>query len=168
MNRDRPLLLAIAGLLLFPVLTKANENAYGFVEMSYHYDSIRRALLADSLLGVSDHAKALQDKASSLRQNISAQEVGVSAEDFEIVVGALEEIASAAQSLAETDELEPAREELFLLTRPMAKYRQLSGDETTIVAYCSMAQKAWIQPEGELGNPYMGQRMPRCGEVVAR
>jgi hypothetical protein len=29
-----------------------------------------------------------------------------------------------------------------------------------------MAQKAWIQPKGEIGNPYLGQEMPKCGDVV--
>jgi hypothetical protein len=30
-----------------------------------------------------------------------------------------------------------------------------------------MAQKVWLQPKGEIGNPYYGQSMARCGEFVS-
>jgi hypothetical protein len=30
-----------------------------------------------------------------------------------------------------------------------------------------MAQQVWLQPKGEIGNPYYGQSMARCGEVVS-
>ncbi len=42
----------------------------------------------------------------------------------------------------------------------------MAGIEGTTVVFCPMAKKAWIQPEGEIGNPYLGQEMPTCGEVV--
>ena len=33
-------------------------------------------------------------------------------------------------------------------------------------AYCPMHKRSWLQPDGEIGNPYGG--MPRCGEIVAK
>ena len=36
------------------------------------------------------------------------------------------------------------------------------------VAFCSMTQKVWLQPSGEIGNPYYGQSMARCGEFVSQ
>lgn len=159
--------LLIIGLLILPGLMQAEEaDSTYYMEMSSHYDEIRQALLADSTGGVAEHAQALAEKASDLRQNISADLAGVSAHDLQSCVTALQEIESSAVKLAETTNLKSAREELFALTRPMAKYRKLTGDQGTVVAYCSMAQKAWIQPEGEIGNPYLGQKMPTCGEVV--
>ena len=155
------------GLLLFPGLLLADEAGSGrYEELSRHYEAIRLALLADSMEGVTDHGKALMEKAADLGQNLSAESAGVPVHDLEACASALEEIEASAKQIAESADLDSAREALFVLTRPMAKYRKLTGDRSTIVAYCSMAQKAWLQPEGELGNPYMGQKMPRCGEVV--
>ena len=145
------------------VLAEASSR-YG--ELLGHYDAIRLALLADALAEVPAAASKLADTASNLGEDLSPEVAGVAAEDFETLEPVLKEIAFLAQRLGQATDLDTARQELFLLTRPMARYRRLVGDDETIVAYCSMAQKAWIQPDGELGNPYMGQSMPRCGEVV--
>ena len=159
--------LVLVGLLVLPGLLGAEDQGSAqFMEMSGHYEAIRLALLADSMDGVTDHATALKEKASSLRQNLTAEPAGVSAHDLEDCATALGDIETAAMKLAEASDLEAAREEFFFLTKPMAKYRKLTGDENSIVAYCPMAQKAWIQPDREIGNPYMGQKMPTCGEVV--
>jgi hypothetical protein len=48
----------------------------------------------------------------------------------------------------------------------MSRYRKLIGDDSVVVAYCPMEKKAWLQPDGEIENPYGGQAMPRCGRVV--
>ena len=50
----------------------------------------------------------------------------------------------------------------------MVRYRQLVPDPQPVVVFCSMAQKVWLQPKGEIGNPYYGSSMLRCGKVVSR
>lgn len=167
MNNYRLLTFVIVGLLMIPGLILAEEKgSTHYMEMASHYEAIRLALLADSTGDVTEHAQAIEQKASSLRKNISAELAGVSAHDLEECVSALEKIEASAIKLAESSDLESPREGLFELTKPMAKYRKLTGDQNTIVAYCPMAQKAWIQPDSEIGNPYLGQEMPTCGEVV--
>ena len=167
MKNHRLVTWLFLGLLVLPGLMGAEEtDSTQYMEMPGHYEAIRLALLADSMEGVANHARALAEQASSLRQNVAADLAGVSGHDLEDYLIALGEIESSARQLADFADLESAREEFFVLTRPMAKYRKLAGDEDTIVAYCSMAQKAWIQPEGDIGNPYMGQKMPKCCEVV--
>lgn len=32
--------------------------------------------------------------------------------------------------------------------------------------YCPMVKRSWLQPEGDVGNPYFGRKMPGCGNVV--
>ena len=76
-------------------------------------------------------------------------------------------IAAAAAEVAESADLEAAREAFFELSKPMGRYRKLTGDASTIVVYCPMAKKAWLQPDGEIGNPYYGSTMPTCGNRVA-
>ena len=148
-----------AGLLTLPgSLGAAAEDSSVFAEVWTHYEAIRLALLTDSMDGLAAEATRLAERSGKLLDQLDGSSDGV--------VEALTQVQAAATGLAEAADLESAREGLFLLTRPMTRLRQLTGSESTVVAYCSMAGKAWIQPEGELGNPYMGQRMPRCGEVV--
>jgi len=159
--------LLIVGLLTLPGLTQAeDESSSHYTEMSGHYEEIRMALLADSMVDVAAHAEAIEERATDLSDSLSTALAGVSADDLEQCLTALQEIEASAMNLAETSDLESAREEFFVLTKPMAKYRKLTGDQSTVVAYCPMVQEAWIQPAGEIGNPYLGQEMPTCGEVV--
>lgn len=167
MKHIRKLSMATGMLLLLAGLAFADEPApSGYHEMASHYEAIRLALLDDSMDGVETHAEALELKAAAMRLNLSAELAGVLAADVESGAEALAAIETSASRLAKATSLDQARNEFFVLTRPMAKYRKLIDDASTLVAYCSMAQKAWVQPKGELGNPYMGQKMPRCGEVV--
>jgi hypothetical protein len=53
------------------------------------------------------------------------------------------------------------------LSKALVRYRQLVPDPAPVVVFCSMAQEVWLQPEGEIGNPYYGQSMARCGDVVS-
>ena len=157
--------LLVVGLLLIPgVLGAAESSAYE--EVSGHYEAIRLALLGDSLDGVSAHAEAIQQLANNLVDDFSPERAGAAEAEGGKLEAALREIGVAASRLSSAGDLAAARDDFFSLTKPMARYRKLTGSTGTVVAYCSMAQKAWIQPEGELGNPYMGQKMPRCGEIV--
>lgn len=158
MNLKALLFALTIGSMLSSLSGASETDSAPYTKMSVHYEAIRLALVEDSMEGLAGHAEALAEAASDLLERTELQEVGQ--------VDALGDIRESASRLAEASEIDTARERLFLLTKPLAKYRKLTGDETAVVVYCSMAQKAWIQPEGDIGNPYMGQRMPRCGEVV--
>ncbi|MGB5880620.1 MAG: DUF3347 domain-containing protein [Thermoanaerobaculia bacterium] len=158
--------MLIALLVMIPGVVAAEEAPTSYMEMSSDYEAIRLALLADSMEGVAEHAKAIHRQASSLLANFEAVKTGIAEEEGAVLEAALQEIESAASNLSAASSLESAREDFFTLTKPMARYRKLVGDQDTVVAYCPMAQKAWIQPDGEIGNPYLGQEMPNCGEVV--
>ena len=156
----------MVGLLMIPGVVRSAEATSPYMEMAAHYEAIRLVLLADSVEDMEEHAKAIEDLAKDLLEEFDAASSSVPDKDTVTFEAALEEIQQAASDLSSADGLASTREHFFALTRPMARYRKLSGDQSFIVAYCSMAQKAWIQPAGEIGNPYMGQQMPKCGEVV--
>ena len=158
--------LLLVGLLTTPATIKSEEAAGPYQTIVTHYEAIRLVLLADSIEGVAKHAKAIEEKATDLLEDVDAASSSMPEGDRATLKTAMEEIRAVASELKAADNLESARELFFDLTKPLARYRKLSADQTTVVAYCPMAQKAWIQPEGEIGNPYMGQQMPRCGEVV--
>jgi hypothetical protein len=53
------------------------------------------------------------------------------------------------------------------LTKPLVRWHALLEGSRPVVAYCPMVKKAWLQPDGAIGNPY-APSMLGCGEVVQR
>lgn len=149
-------------------LSRAEAEApNAFQEASSHYEAIRLSLVADDMSGVSEHARAIEIRMQTLAKEFSVQRAGVAEEKSEEGRALVPEVAIAAGRLASAVDLDQAREALFELSKPMGRYRKLAGIEGTAVFFCPMVKKAWIQPEGEIGNPYLGQKMSTCGQVIA-
>ena len=155
------------GLLALSAPGLASEpESLQYSEMADHYEAMRLALLADSIEGVPHHAAAIQKLAAAGLAALPGERAGVPEDRIGELEAALQEVESAASNLSEAHGLVSAREEIFALTKPLVKIRSLTGDEAAVVAFCPMARKSWIQPAGEIGNPYMGQEMPKCGEIL--
>jgi len=127
-----------------------------FDELMKPYDHIRLALIDDSLDGVADEAQAIHLAA---KENVAG---GEAPEVREL----LPAIAEHAEELADSTELADARAAFYELSKVLVRYRARVGGERPVVVYCSMAKKSWLQPAGEIGNPYHGPSMESCGEVV--
>ena len=145
------LVAALLGLFAAPA-ARAAETA-PFDAMADHYEAIWKALTADSLDGVAEHADAIAEIASTAEHPAAAAE-------------AAPEIAQQARSLAAAEDLTAARGAFGDLTKPLVRYRKAVGAERLQVAFCPMAKKAWLQPEGEIENPYFGTEMLSCGSFV--
>jgi hypothetical protein len=159
--------LFLAGLLGIPgVMTATESGSSGYQDIWDHYEAIRLALLEDSLEDAARRATAIEGIANELLDDLSTAEAGVDETAAGELAPALRDIEIRASELARSSDLASAREGFFALTQQIARQRKLAGPTETVIAYCPMAQKAWIQPAGEIGNPYMGQKMPKCGEVV--
>lgn len=76
-------------------------------------------------------------------------------------------IKKLAREAADSEDIETAR----------VKFKQLSDVVTEmplpdgfVVAFCPMADEgkgaSWVQPKGEIHNPYLGTEMLNCGEVT--
>jgi hypothetical protein len=156
-------LLAVGG--WFGTATADETNA--FQEVLGHYEAIRLALVNDTLEEVLEHAQAIEGRMTKLMEDFRAADAGVPEGESAACKALLPEAASAAELLASAEGLDQARAAFFELSKPLGRYRKLAGSFGTVVVSCPMAKKAWIQPEGEIGNPYMGQGMPVCGQVVA-
>ncbi len=132
-----------------------------------HYEPIRLALLGDSMNGVNEHGKAIAAELRSLAADYSAVRSGASDDAATIVEEKLDEMIAAADVLATATTLEVARDGIYALTKPMVRWRQgVAESSRPAVAYCPMYKRSWLQPEGQIGNPYGG--MPRCGEIVSK
>jgi hypothetical protein len=139
-----------------------------FSEIAEHYEAIRHALLHDTTIGIEKDAEAIQLIALRLESRFDPAAAGVAARDALKCKKLLAEIITAAKRVARAEGITVAREAFADLSTAMVHYRQLVNEERPEVVFCSMGKKFWLQPEGEIGNPYFGQAMPNCGEVVSQ
>jgi len=167
-------LMALALLLAVTSSALASERPHdhgpadgsAFATILDHYEGIRQVLLADTTEGLAAHAKAIADTVQALREDFSNEQAGVQPNKADEARGLLPDISLAAAELVATADLETARQSFYSLSKVLVRYRKLATGDLPVVAYCSMAKKSWLQPAGEIGNPYLGPAMITCGEVV--
>jgi len=146
--------------------SRGQETAFGGV--FEHYEAVRQALLHDHMDGVADHARHIRKAAEHLGEKFTANQAGVDSSKAAECRALLPDVEAAAKELEKADRLEAARGAFYALSKPLARWREMARGERPVVVYCAMAKKSWLQPEGEIGNPYYGQSMARCGEVVSK
>ncbi len=137
-----------------------------FDQILHRYETVRLALTQDTTDGVSEQAAEIGTLLRTLETDWSPAAAGILAEHAEEVRELLPELRRAAAGLRDAMSLETARDAFYELSKPLVRWRRAATGERPTVAYCSMARRSWLQPEGELGNPYYGQSMLRCGESV--
>lgn len=109
-----------------------------------NYENARLALLEGSLRDVQAAAKGLANAAERAHRN---------------------EIRERALALQETTDLAAARTVFAALSEELIEFQQFTATDR-VVAYCPIEKKRWIQPTGQIENPYGDASMRRCGEFV--
>lgn len=162
-----PTLLYLTLVLLTSTVAAA-ETSDGLGSMLQDYDQIRQALVADSLQGVTAPAASLRTAAASLNANLTSARAGVPAAKLDEVKALLPDVIQAARELEAAETLEAARDAFYALSKPLVRWRQAAGEGPAVV-YCAMKKRSWLQPEDEgIGNPYYGEDMSTCGEIVSK
>lgn len=138
-----------------------------FSELYSHYAKIRHALAEDSMELVPNHARALELAATQLGGSFSPQANGLASSEEGACLKVIGEIAKKAKTLAAANDIEASRNAFGELSKPMVRYREMIGHGPQVV-YCAMKKGSWLQTEKEIGNPYYGASMARCGEVVSK
>ena len=155
-------------LVLLTSTVAAAETGDGLGAVIPDYEQIRQALVADSLDGVAAPASALRETSERLNADLSAARAGVPAAKLDEVKALLPEVIAAAQEIEAAESLEQARDAFYTLSKPLVRWRQAAGEGPAVV-YCSMKKRSWLQPGDEgIGNPYYGEEMSACGEIVSK
>ena len=141
-----------------------------FQDLVEPYETIRLQLLEDRSEGVARRAATLKTVLEGLQADFTVERAGVSVEDGEVLKELLPPMVEAVSRLAQATDLQGARDAFYDLSKPMVRYHAMLGEKVgTVAVYCSMARRSWLQPaESEIGNPYHGQAMAACGEVVSQ
>jgi hypothetical protein len=149
MRLAKPILSLLAAAALAGGALALADDKKGVEADLEPYFPIRAALAGDTLDGVKDHADAL-----------------AKADD--------EAVAKAAKALADAKEIEPARKSFGELSKALlaeveAARKKGARLPDLYIFECPMAKPygKWLQGKKEIGNPYMGAKMPRCGKLVA-
>jgi hypothetical protein len=124
------------------VMATANLDDRIFVT----YEQAREALITESL--------------PKLRK--AAKHIGASARQADE-----QKLSELAETLEKAPDIKAARVAFAALSDGAIKYRETRccGDKPVVV-YCSMKKQSWLQPAGEIGNPYVDASMRKCGEIM--
>ncbi|MGN6186883.1 MAG: hypothetical protein ACTHQM_24880 [Thermoanaerobaculia bacterium] len=109
------------------------------------YESVRQSLLKGSLTDAQKSAAALATEARNAKNTA---------------------VAEKADALAKAADLKAARNSFGPLSDEMLKVREAAKGDKPSVYYCPMVKKSWLQPKGEVGNPY-DAAMEKCGMLKA-
>jgi hypothetical protein len=126
-------------LVLAAALPALANNAQLFTR----YEGVRQGFLKTSLKDVRAGAKALAADARKAKQ---------------------EQVAKEAEAVAKSADLDKARVAFATLSETMIALQAKTEGARPAVYSCPMVRKSWLQPKGQVGNPY-DSSMVLCGSL---
>ncbi len=124
-------------------VTTSDEMA----EIFKHYFAIRELLAQDKVDQVSTHAQEMSVQLGNL-------------------IKALERIQTSSSNL-KAGNLEEARKGFASLSQATIDYVKWFGFSGKAYSFhCSMIKESWLQENDQIGNPYYGSKMYKCGEMT--
>jgi len=124
------------------------------------YEESRKLLAADALDG-------LAERAARVSRGLERARLGLPESADSGLARCLEEAAVAADSMGRAADLEAARQAFGEVSRFLV---MLAGADPRLsegwhVFECPMTETfpKWLQPSGDIANPFMGTSMPACG-----
>jgi hypothetical protein len=134
--------ILVAGLITAPALAREATKEEAACLKAYH--QVHDALAKDDLAAAKKSASELAEKATAAKCGPAAKE--------------------HAEELAKSDSLESAREHFKAISAECIK--MAAGIDGQYVFNCPMAKAEWLQTDSkQVSNPYMGKKMPTCGEL---
>ncbi|MFA6958717.1 MAG: hypothetical protein WC538_22845 [Thermoanaerobaculia bacterium] len=131
--------------------------------------SVVVALIAPSALAVgSDRIFTSYEEGRQALIKGSIPDIQKTAKQIAVAAAGQPLIKEKAATLGGAVDLKAARQAFAALSDEVIKYRKTRGGAKPVVAYCSMEKKSWLQPEGKIGNPYVGESMRSCGEITTK
>ena len=132
----------VAGLAAAPALAREATTEEAACLKAYH--QVHDALAKDDLA-------AARKSASELAEKVTPAKCGPAAKQH-------------ADELAKSNSLESAREHFKATSEECIK--MAAGIDGQYVFTCPMAKADWLQTDNkQVSNPYMGKKMPTCGEI---
>lgn len=157
------LVLVLLLLLVLPLGAAGNPGkcpACSFSAVQQPYDAVRLALTADGL-------PAAKKEAAKLRAAAEAEAAWAKTASGRApeLVKPFTIVAAAAAKIGRASSITEARKAFGQSSEAMRSALKIAERDDLLVVYCPMVKLHWLQPKGELRNPY-GSAMPNCGRAV--
>ena len=125
-----------------------------------YYLTIRSSLASDSLKGVKEdagHIIEMADEMAKIKHGTSEEENKKHQEK-------IADLKAQAEKL-KGDKIEDVRQGFSDLSNHLIECltKCSTSEKEYYVYYCSMVDKRWLQEDKEVGNPYYGSKMKKCG-----
>lgn len=159
----RRLALALLVLTALPLAAANNPGkcpACSFSAVQQPYDVVRLALTADRLPDVKKAAVKLR-MAADAENDWAKTATGRGPE----LTKPWAQIAAAAARIEAAKSMTDARKAFGESSDALRAAMVIAERDDFLVVYCPMVKLHWLQPKGELRNPY-GTAMPNCGRTV--
>ena len=159
----RKLALALFLLSVLPLGAADNPGkcpACSFNAVQQPYDAVRLALTADRLPAAKKEAAKLRTAAEA-EAAWAKTATGRGPE----LVKPFTSVAAAAAKIERASSITDARKAFGESSEAMRAAVKIAERDDFLVVYCPMVKLHWLQPKGEIRNPY-GAAMPNCGRVV--
>jgi Cu(I)/Ag(I) efflux system membrane fusion protein len=140
--------LAVAALVSSATLVRADEKKLALNSELAHYFKVRASLAEDKLDGVKESARKLA-KSDDKDTKKAAEELAQA-----------KEIAYARKAFGDLSKV--------LIDRVEAATKKGERIRQVFIFDCSMTKPygKWMQESKDIGNPYQGSKMPRCGKLL--
>lgn len=158
--------MAFTLLILFTVLPlRSADNpgkcpACSFSAVQQPYDAVRLSLTEDRFAGAKKGAAKLRTAAEAE----VAWAKTASGRGPELVKP-FSTVAAAAVKIERASSITDARKAFGEASEAMRAAMKAAERDDFLVVYCPMVKLHWMQPKGEIRNPY-GAEMPNCGRPV--
>jgi hypothetical protein len=152
--------LHLGVLLLFAGAAGASEFDRSMEPVLAEYLKIQTALAADKTEGVEAAVSAIKDLAKALDPGTAG---GENAEHYRSIrVG----ILASCMRFRGAKDIGAIREAFKELSKPVSMWVTMAEPKDMSAMYCPMEKAGWVQQGSKVANPYLGSKMPSCGEKV--
>lgn len=163
-QEDEPVTDAVAEPIPTPVgELGAEEDAGELTVLLREYMDVKEALVEDEFERVKDEAKDLLELYESLQESVVTEQ--------QLSDQQLQELRKVSSQLAQAQNIEQQRQYFATLSNQLYQLVQQENitNKTLYWQHCPMAMNNkganWLSFDEEIQNPYMGQKMPKCGSV---
>jgi hypothetical protein len=158
--------LAMAGLFGYGIFSGPALADQKSEKESRKAENIEKVSAPDEMAEIFKHYFAIRDLLAHDKTDEVATEAKEMSQRLDKLIQALQAIRTASDSLRAED-LKGAREEFGLLSEAVLDYIEKFGFSGQAYSFrCDMAREGWLQEDDQIGNPYYGSEMYKCGKIT--
>ena len=155
-----PKIILLTLLMLMPATAFANPFDVQMNVILENYLKIQKLLASDQTTGVPELAKEINKTSKKLNLNEAPENF---VNHYRNVPA---QIQGSSLKMSQNTSIQDIREAFKELSKPVANWAEMAAPKDVNVYFCSMAKASWVQKSAQVANPYYGQKMLGCGELV--